>query len=229
MSRHAAPLVSVLIPVWDGERFLAEAIESVLAQEYRPLDLIVVDDGSRDASATVAARYPELRLLRKPHTGLADSLNAGLAAARGALVAFLDADDRWVPGKLARQSAFLAGHPEVDVVFGHERRFYENAERRGPTESPQVLPGYSKSSLLIWRSALDRVGPFDARLPSVDFVEWYGRAQDAGLVSQLLPEVSYERRIHARNHGVVDRELQHATYLRVLKGMLDRRRGGSAA
>lgn len=229
MSATVPLLISVVIPVYDGERFLAEAIESVLAQDYRPLDLVVVDDGSQDGSAAVASRYPEVRLLRKAHTGVADSLNAGLALVRGPLIGFLDADDRWLPGKLARQYALLAPHPEVDVVFGYERRFFE--PRAGGTAPPPLdpVPGYSKCGLLIRRSALERVGPFDASLPSVDFIEWFGRAHDAGLVMQLHPDVVYERRVHEANHGVLYRDVQHAACVRVLKRMLDRRRGGATA
>ncbi|HEX5852076.1 MAG TPA: glycosyltransferase, partial [Solirubrobacteraceae bacterium] len=87
------PSVSVIVPVYMGERFLADALDSVAAQTYAPLETIVVDDGSPDRSAEIAAGRPGVRLIRQKNQGVAAARNAGLAAARGELLAFLDQDD----------------------------------------------------------------------------------------------------------------------------------------
>jgi glycosyltransferase involved in cell wall biosynthesis len=120
--RPAAPRVTVLLPVLDGERFLAEAVESILAQSFRGFELLAIDDGSRDGSAAIleafARRDPRVRVVRRPHTGLVATLNAGLALAEAALIARMDADDVALPQRLEGQLARLAREPELVCIGG---------------------------------------------------------------------------------------------------------------
>jgi glycosyltransferase involved in cell wall biosynthesis len=111
-------LVSVIVPAHNAEKFLAEALASILAQDYRPIEVIVVDDGSTDGTATIAQAYTDVRYVFQKKQGAAAARNAGLAICSGALIAFLDADDLWVPNKLSRQSAYLDEHPEAVCVSG---------------------------------------------------------------------------------------------------------------
>src|SRR5436305_1935247 len=106
------PLVSVVMPAFNAEAFVAEGIESVLAQDYECVEVIVVDDGSTDNTSAVASRYP-VKCIAQKNSGIAAARNAGVAVSRGSLVAFLDADDIWLPGKLSTQVAYLLKHPEV--------------------------------------------------------------------------------------------------------------------
>jgi glycosyltransferase involved in cell wall biosynthesis len=111
-------LVSVVIPVYNGERYLAETIQSVLDQTYRHFEVIVVDDGSTDGSAAVAQGFGEaIRYVARPNGGVCKARNTGMAAARGAYLAFLDQDDLWLPEKLAMQVAYLERHPEIGAVY----------------------------------------------------------------------------------------------------------------
>jgi GT2 family glycosyltransferase len=114
------PTVSVSMAVYDAERWLAEAVESILGQSFADFELIAVDDGSRDGSRAIlesfAARDPRVRVIARPHGGLVATRNAALAAARGELVAVMDADDVAHPERLARQVAYLRAHPEVLAV-----------------------------------------------------------------------------------------------------------------
>ncbi|MCB2187946.1 MAG: glycosyltransferase family 2 protein [Deltaproteobacteria bacterium] len=116
----SAPLVSVIIPVYNGAAFLARAVESVLAQTLDDLEVIVVDDGSQDASGDVAARlaaaHASVRLLRQVNQGPGAARNAGAAVAQGRFVAYCDADDLWLPGKLSRQMP-LFEDPAVALVY----------------------------------------------------------------------------------------------------------------
>ena len=105
--------ISVVIPVFNGERFLAEAIESVAAQTLPPEEIIIVDDGSTDASPAIAGSFSKVRLIRQPNTGGAAARNAGIGAARSDLVAFLDQDDLWAPRKLELQAAHVTASPEL--------------------------------------------------------------------------------------------------------------------
>src|SRR5690606_20987586 len=107
-------MVSVVIPAYNVGPHIAEAIESVLAQDYPQVEIVVVDDGSKDDTAeVVATRYPQVSLIRKENGGAATARNAGIRAARGEFVAFLDADDIWLPGKLTAQIDYLRAHPDV--------------------------------------------------------------------------------------------------------------------
>jgi glycosyltransferase involved in cell wall biosynthesis len=120
--RSAAPRVTVLLPVHDAERFLAEAVESVLAQSFRDFELLAIDDGSRDASAEIlgdfARRDRRVRVVHRPHQGLIATLNDGLALARGELIARMDADDVALPRRLELQLARLDREPSLVCIGG---------------------------------------------------------------------------------------------------------------
>ncbi len=121
--------------VYNGEEFLARAIESVWAQNYRPLEVIVVDDGSSDGTASVARRWPEVRYLYQPNQGHGTAKNTGIARARGEYLAFLDADDWWKPEKLRLQVERLRSHPEAGYVICHARYVLECGATNLPASS----------------------------------------------------------------------------------------------
>jgi glycosyltransferase involved in cell wall biosynthesis len=121
------PLVSVIIPTYNYGRFLGEAVNSVLGQTFHDLECIIVDDGSSDETGKVLSSFSDPRLIitNTPRLGVSAARNRGLDLCRGSLIAFLDADDRWRPGKLERQVAILNHEPEVDLVFTNFVRFTE--------------------------------------------------------------------------------------------------------
>jgi glycosyltransferase involved in cell wall biosynthesis len=220
-------LVSVIIPVYNSERYLAEAIESVLSQTYRPIEVIVVDDGSTDDSAQIARKYEAVRYFFQLHGGIGTALNTGIENARGIFFSFLDADDLWTDNKLTCQMAVLNQNPEPDIVFGHVEHFFsseidENLRKtlRCPDGS---MPGYCRGAMLIKRDAFLSIGPFATNWKLGDFVDWYLRAMENGLTSLMLPEVVLRRRIHSANQGIRERNSQ-IDYTRILKAALDRRR-----
>ena len=197
------PLVSVIIPVFNGERFLNAAIESVLGQDYQPLELIVVDDGSTDGTPAIIRQYPRARCLSQPNQGHGPAKNAGLTAACGEFIAFLDADDVWRPEKLRRQAAHLIQNPTLGYVTCYCRLVREpGTDWPGWVnamfyEKPQ--PSHMPSALLARRSAFERVGPFNPDFWHSNDTDWVMRARDAGLPGYQLPEVLYDRRVHDRN------------------------------
>src|SRR5712692_4293853 len=119
MTLDSSPTVSVVIPVYNGERYLAEAISSVLDQTYKNFELIVVDDGSTDQSAAVVRSFTDdrIRYLYQSNGGASKARNLGVAASRGTVIAFLDSDDVWLPHKLERQIDCLASHKDVGAVY----------------------------------------------------------------------------------------------------------------
>jgi glycosyltransferase involved in cell wall biosynthesis len=209
--------VSVVIPVRNGERFLAEAIESALGQSRPPREVIVVDDGSSDSTSEVAQAFAaRVRHVPQPPLGVAAALNRGVGLARGDLLAFLDADDTWTHDKLELQLAALRERPRLDAVFGH----LANVGETGGIGD--ALAGWSRGTMLIHAEAFSHVGPFTQwRLG--EFVEWYARAVDLGLELLMLPDVVLLRRVHDANVGV-QRRHERDEYARVLKAVLDRRR-----
>jgi glycosyltransferase involved in cell wall biosynthesis len=220
--------VSVVIPAYDAERYLCEAIESVLRQTHPPLELIVVDDGSSDRTSEIALGFGgSVQCVRQSHAGVGAALNRGIAMSRGALLAFLDADDLWTEDKLALQLDALERAPELDIVFGYVRTFHSpelTAEQRSRIElQEKPIPGIYKGTMLIRREAFLQVGPFATQWKLGDFVEWYARAVDTALTSSMLPEVVAHRRLHLTNTGIRDHD-SRSDYVRILKRVLDRRK-----
>lgn len=207
-----APRVSVVMAVRNGERYVAEAVESVLAQRFADLELVVVDDGSVDRSAAIVAGFADerIRLLANGDgLGLATSLNRGIAAARGDLVARLDADDVAAPERLARQVAFLDANPDVALVGSWyvdlEAGGREGARHRLPTAHWDLcwhLCLYSPfvHSAVMWRRRLvaDRVGAYDERMTySPDFDLWRRIARVLTVAN--VPEYLVRLRQHAES------------------------------
>ena len=221
-----APLVTVIIPVYNHAEFVAESIESVLAQEDKRLTVLVADDGSTDDSARIAARYP-VRLLAKPHTGLNHTLNLAVAETSTPFLAFNDADDRWRPNKLRIQLAVLTAEPALDALFCHAEIVHSHGRPALP-DKPRVLPALLRQALLIRRHSLLRHGPFAETPDAHEFLVWMGRAQDQGLCYRVLEEVLIERRIHAGNRDHAHKLDNRSRLLKGLKQMLDERRALSA-
>ena len=208
--------VSVVIPAYNAERFIGEAIESVLAQTHPPFEVVVVDDGSTDATATVARGYPGVTLIQRENGGIGAARNTGVAAATGDWLAFLDADDTWPPDRL---SALLAEAEAcgADAVFGTVVQFGEGRQDTAPAHAQ--LPGAG----IFRRTAYDRVGLFREDVKVGEFVDWWARATEAGLTAASIPGVTLRRRIHATNTGITQAG-SRIDYTRVLRAALERRR-----
>jgi len=193
----SAALVSVVIPVHNGARFLAEAIEAVQAQTYPSIELLVVDDGSTDETPAVIDRYAEVRHLRQENAGPSAARNLGIDHALGAYLTFCDADDRFRPTKVAAQVAYLEAHPGAGcVLVGHDT-FYEPGIERAAWERDEG--GTQPQSVLARRAVFDQVGGFDPAFRFAEGIEWLGRVRAAGIGIGVLDEVHVDRRIHGSN------------------------------
>jgi glycosyltransferase involved in cell wall biosynthesis len=223
--------VGVVVPVRDGGRYLGEALESVLAQTAPPREVIVVDDGSVDGSAEVAAGYGEpVRVVEQEPAGIAAALNRGVAECGCKLVAMLDADDLWTPRKLELQGAALAADPTLDAVFGFAEEFISpelsETERARIALPTGASPWRSKATMLARRTLFERVGPFDGRWRVGDFVDWYARAEEAGIRAPILQGVVLRRRLHPGNYGRSD-AADRTDYARIARSALRRRRAAA--
>ncbi len=209
------PLVSVIIAVKDGERYLVQAIESVLAQSATALELVVEDGQLCDRTHAIAQSYAPVRLVSQAGRGLGDAWNQGLAAAKGELIAFLDHDDLWAEDKLRRQLACFATHPQLQYVIGHMRFFLEPGYAvpsgfKAELLSKEVI-GRVPGTLLA-RAALFRlIGGFDEALQIAADVDWFARVKDARAPAAIVPAILLHKRVHGANlssqAGVNNREL----------------------
>jgi glycosyltransferase involved in cell wall biosynthesis len=222
--------VAVVIPAHNGERYLGEAVESALSQTLAPASVIVVDDGSEDATPEVVRRFrPRVDYIRQHRSGAASARNRGVAMTTGDLVAFLDADDVWLPDKLQRQMEALPHDESAAMVFGSVVQFaspdLDEPSRAALHFNSDPMPGPCASTLLLRRRDFMRAGGFDPKLALGDFVDWYARARDAGIGEPALNAVVCRRRLHQTN---MSRKLRPvwSDYAKVLKGILDRRRLG---
>lgn len=227
------PLVSVVIPCFNNARYVGSAIESVLDQDVAGVEVIVVDDGSRDGSADRVEAFEQVLLLRQDNLGSGAARNRGTAAATGEFLAFLDSDDLWAPGKLRAQLDLIA-QPEVDIVYSRIEEFVtddltdeEAAHLTARPGRPAVL---LPSTVLMRRTIAHMLGGFESGTGASESIDWALRVHEAGLVTACAPDALVYRRIHSTNTSRVQRETQRTAYLEAIKRSLDRRRtAGEAA
>lgn len=220
-------LVSLIVPVYNGERWLAATIESLLAQDHEPLEVIVVDDGSTDGSVGVVERFDDVHLYRQANAGVAAARNTGVARAGGSFLAFCDQDDRHVPTKTSRQLDYLDSHPDVAVVMGRQQIELEEG-----VEPPKWLVrdtvygdlgGVLPLSCLARREVFDLVGPFDEALSGSDDFDWVARAKAGGHGVGVLDEIVVLRTIHDSNASHEPGMLRRGTAMTVHKLLQARR------
>jgi glycosyltransferase involved in cell wall biosynthesis len=228
------PVVSVIIPVFNGDRFLREAVQTVLAQNYSPLEIVIVDDGSTDSTASVVKSLGEpVRYLHQTNQGPAAARNRGIEQAQGSLLAFADADDLWPGNKLALQLPYLIEDVAVDIVMGRIQQVLLSETEDGKTQAKEFAePAFSVNlgSAIIRKSVFERVGLFDETMRYSEDVDWFMRAREAGAAIKTIDAVTLLYRQHEQNmtRGKSASELN---VLMALKKSLDRRRAttGSAA
>ena len=200
------PLVSVILPVYNSQRYLAEAIESVRAQGYPRLELIVVDDGSTDGSASLLNDLGEDQLyIYQSHRGPSAARNSGLGVAGGELVAFIDADDLWPPGKLDVQVGRLLEEPELEVVSGRVQYFGLDSSvvRRMRFEgADQTAINVNLGSAVFRKSTFERVGMFDESLSCWEDLDWFLRAKEMGVRIKILRQITLRYRQHEGNYSL---------------------------
>lgn len=227
------PTISVIIPVHNGERYLAEAIRSVLDQTLPPDEIIVVDDGSTDGSAAIARSFgPPVRVLTQANLGPAAARNLGVTHAAGDLLAFLDADDLWTPDKLTRQAQVLRDDPACEAVLGGVANFIspelDAPQHRALARSAGQTGAHHIGALLIRREAFLRIGWFDAGLRHGEFIDWWARAMQLALGYTVLPDWVLRRRLH--NSNLTRREQAgRRDYLALLRQHLARQRETASA
>ena len=223
------PLVSVIIPTYNRENYLADAIDSVLTQTFQSFELIIIDDGSTDATPEIVGNYgPKIRYHYQDNQGISASRNKGIELAKCQYIAFLDSDDLWVHDKLAQQVHNIQKENKPDIVFGYASEFISpeisQDEKLKLHCSSDPQPWYTSQTMLINRDVFDRVGVFDNQFTEGSFVEWYVRAKNHDLKIELLEAVVCKRRIHFSNYGMTNPD-SFSEYTKIVKKYLNNKRG----
>lgn len=227
MSGREAELISVLIPTFNAAKYLAETLESVLAQDWPALEVIVCDDGSEDDSVAVARRAdPKIVVAPGPHRGLAATRNRAIALARGQWLLHLDADDLLEPGAIATLAReFL---PEYDLVVGRLKAFIspdlpsEVAARFAVPAEPQS--GHLPGTTLTRRAVFETFGLLDEDYTIGADLAWFAKARDMGAAIHHIDDIVLRRRIHGNNQSLSGRNEWSASVLRTVRDAMRRKR-----
>lgn len=220
--QHVLPLVSVVLPVYNQSGFLAESVESVLAETSIPLELVLIDDGSTEDIRSVLDRFtedPRFRCIRQANSGLARALDAGFAAAKGGLLTWTSADNRYLPGALRGLAAFLAANPGLDLVYANVRLIdeeggpfvgsvYRASDQREPGAAVLDLPyaaetlhqfndNFLNACFMFRRSLALRCGPHRAAARGFEDYELWLRGSVGGRYAHVdTDDPWYEYRLH---------------------------------
>ncbi|EWT04288.1 hypothetical protein N864_02135 [Intrasporangium chromatireducens Q5-1] len=220
-----AGLVTVVVPAFNAEQFLGDALRALAAQDYPQVEIVVVDDGSSDQTNELATRTPGVHLVTQENAGPSAARNTGMAVGNGEFFTFCDADDRFRADKVSKQVRYLREHPEVGCVLVHHQTFFESDVTR-----PEWLTdedGVQPQSAMVRREVVDQIGGFDPTYRFTEGFEWLGRMRDAGIGIGVLADVCVDRRIHHTNMSYERADLQH-NMLRSLRDRLERNRRTTA-
>lgn len=213
------PTASVIIPIYNGERYLKETLDSILDQTFDDLELITVDDGSSDNSKAIIKTYPTIRYIFQENAGVAAARNTGLDAATGEFIALLDQDDFWSADKMTKQVAYLRANPDIGVVFCNTQFFLQPGIEKPDWVRPELLnqprPGYNLGACLIRHWVFNEVGRFDTQYIYTPDHDWFIRLKDSGIPTGRIQKVMLYKRVHDRNesqHSASQKEMIRIHY-----------------
>ena len=203
------PKVSIIIPAYNAAAYIADAVHSALAQTWPDKEIIVVDDGSHDSTAAIAESIAGVTCLRQANGGVSRARNVGVRHSSGDLIAFLDADDVWHPGKLTAQIALLERYPECNLVYSDFTLVLEETvpnewpcdsagmqshSRNSALESSFLNPFFGTSTVIVRRNAFDQAGGFDESLPYAEDIDFFLRILIEHPVVVMLDAVTVYKR-----------------------------------
>ncbi|MEH2009601.1 glycosyltransferase family A protein [Nostoc sp.] len=220
-------IISVIIVVKNGERYLSKAIESVINQTYPPDEILVVNGDSTDSTAQIAKSYKNVRYLHQQGKGLANARNTGIHNARGELIAFLDHDDYWTLDKLEVQINHFINSPDIQYSYANVKLFLEpgcelrSGFRQQQFEEEQV--GRTPGTLVVRKSLFDQIGKFNPSFAIGCDVDWFTRTKDYNIKAVFLPQVLLYKRVHDYNLSK-NVKTNKEELLKVIKQSLERQR-----
>lgn len=223
-------LISAIVPVYNGETYLEEALDSIIHQSHAPDELILIDDGSTDNTKSIAKKYIrkyDLKYYYQSNTGLPSSRNEGIAESNSEYIAFLDADDIWTKDKLRLQHEAFLSNPNLEMVSGKVIQFLSpelgTNEENSIKFTAEPMHFKSPSVSLIKRNLFQSVGLYNRKWKIGADMDWYMRSVEMGVSHEQIPEVVLRRRIHSKNEGILKGKHFNQRF-HILKEALDRRR-----
>ncbi len=221
----------MIIPVKNGGRYLAEAIESVLDQDYRHIELIVVDGRSTDNTAEIARSYDRVQyILQTDDPGIAAARNIGIEASYGEFIAFISSDDYWEKEKITVQVQHFINHPEIQYSITKVRFFLQPGSEIPRGFKPELLKkevvGPMPETLLARKSLFQHVGFFDTNLSLLEDTDWFSRAKDSGVPMRVIDQVLLNKRVHQKNISTTpgNGRVINEEFVKVMKRAIDRKR-----
>lgn len=228
MSMEENLLVSVIIPLYNGSRFIAETLDTALAQDYAPLEIIVIDDGSTDGGAEIVKNHSgPIRCICQENQGNAAARNHGIQKAKGEFIALLDQDDLWEKHKIKTHVDYMARHPELDYTIAHFTYFLIPGVERPAWLRESLVKGhqadYSPSSMVARKRAFEKVGNFKRELKIGSDSDWFFRARDMNVPMAVINEVLLHRRVHQANQSAHVRQA-HVEMLKLIRASIHRKK-----
>lgn len=221
------PLVSVIIPVFNGEKYIKQTLESVINQTYKNLEIIVVDDGSIDATADIVKSFSNIKYIYQENTGPARARNVGVENSSGEYLAFLDQDDQWVPEKINTQMQAFAENEKLDYTIAYQQILLKDNCKKPHWLKAEFLEqpvlGFLPGTLLVKRSAFFNIGAFTEKYVNASDADWFYKAADFGLILEIIPKTLLLRFIHDSNHSNKINNL-HYDLVRLIKASINRKR-----
>jgi len=219
-------LVSIIIPVFNAEDYIARAIQSGLDQTYSPVEILVVDDGSTDGTAGIVKSFKEVKYFYQSNQGCASARNLGLKHSKGDFIAFIDADDAAPENKLEIQVGVLKKNKSTDIVICHlENRIEQESELSEYAINHFInREKISYMSMVVRRDVFNKVGIFDNKHKIASDFDWITRAKQNGLTVEIIPDILQYRYIHKNNISLRPDAGSNARRLKMIKEALDKKR-----
>ncbi len=221
------PLVTVIIPAYNYADYISTTLDSVFAQTYRPIEVIVVDDGSTDNSAEIVRGYPEVQYFYQSNQGVSVARNVAIAAAKGEFMAFLDADDLWKPDKLSVQITYMLENPDMRITGTKVRNFLDSETqlpfwlKDNPNweEDTAIIP----STLVVHKSVFNQIGGFSPDYRASEDTEWLWRANEVKVPMFKINEIMTLRRFHGSNLSWLMAGTHKSRVLKIIKDSIARK------
>lgn len=223
---HTGPLVSVVMPAKNGGPYVDGAIKSIIKCDYRPIEIIVIDDHSVDNTAEIVKSYKEVRYIAHPSQGIPRAYNVGIEESKGELITFLSCDDLWLPAKLSRQVECFINDPGLQYAVSRVK-FFQDKDAPLPLSFRKELLGatpvaYIPETLMARRPLFDLIGKFDTRYEVAQDVDWFARAKDKNISVKIIDEVLVLKRIHKESISLKS-AINTRTLLNVLRESIERK------
>ena len=199
------PSVGVVIRTFNSDKYLIDSIESVINQNYSPMEIVVVDGGSTDQTIEIISElFPKIKIINQTRFGLGGAAQDGIEALDTDLIAFQDSDDIWTPGRLIQMVESLINSKDLSAVLGAVEHFLspelDQVENQNFLIHKGLQPGFGLPALLIYKKIFNQIGPFEEGFPYGEYMEFIDRFRLKGLQIKQLEISTLKRRVHKTNY-----------------------------